>query len=40
VSDHSSLRLGLGLTLVTFLLGSAIFFVGARFAPRLQEARA
>jgi MFS family permease len=37
VSDHSNLRLGLGLTLVTFVLGSAIFFAGARFAPRLDE---
>ncbi len=36
VSDHSNLRLGLGLTLITFVLGSGIFFFGARFAPKLQ----
>jgi len=33
VSDHSSLRLGLGVTLVTFALAAGIFFLGARFAP-------
>lgn len=36
VSDHSNLRLGLGVTLVTMLLGSVIFFIGARFAPSLD----
>jgi MFS family permease len=36
ISDHSNLRLGLGLTLVTFLLGSLIFFVGSFYAPRLS----
>jgi MFS family permease len=38
ISDHFNLRLGLGLTLVTFLLGALIFFIGARFAPPLHDA--
>lgn len=38
ISDHFNLRLGLGLTLVTFLLGAMIFFIGARFAPPLHDA--
>ncbi len=37
VSDHSSLRLGLGLTLVTFVLAAAIFFAGAKYAPPLTH---
>lgn len=37
VSDRSNLRLGLGLTLVTFVLAAAIFFVGARYAPPLTH---
>jgi len=37
VSDHSNLRIGLGITLITFLLGAAIFFVGAGYAPRLDD---
>ena len=36
VSDRSNLAVGLGSTLVTLLLGSAIFFLGARYAPPLQ----
>jgi len=36
VSDHSNLRLGLGLTLVTFVAASVIFFVGSRYAPALH----
>ncbi len=36
VSDHSDLAVGLGSTLITLVLGSAIFFLGARFAPPLQ----
>jgi len=36
VSDHSSLNLGLGSTLVTMLIASALFFAGARYAPSLQ----
>jgi MFS family permease len=37
ISDHSNLRLGLGVTLVTFLLAAVIFFIGARFAPPLHD---
>ena len=37
ISDRSNLRLGLGATLVTMLLAAVIFFVGARFAPPLDE---
>ncbi len=36
VSDHSNLAVGLGSTLITLVIGSAIFFLGARFAPPLQ----
>lgn len=36
VSDRSDLAVGLASTLVTLLLASVIFFVGARFAPPLQ----
>jgi predicted MFS family arabinose efflux permease len=32
----SSLRLGLGLTLVTLILSGILLFAGARFAPRLE----
>jgi MFS family permease len=38
VSDHSNLRIGLGITLITFLLGSAIFFLGSRYAPPMTDA--
>ena len=37
ISDHSNLRYGLGATLVTMLIGSFIFFFGARYAPPLDE---
>jgi predicted MFS family arabinose efflux permease len=37
VSDHSNLRLGLGLTLVTFLVAAVIFFIGSRYAPSLHD---
>lgn len=37
VSDHSNLRLGLGVTLITFVLAAIIFFIGAQFAPRLKH---
>ena len=37
VSDHSNLRLGLGLTLVTMLIAAVIFFIGARYAPKLEH---
>ncbi len=36
VSDHSNLAVGLGSTLVALLIGSGIFFLGARFAPALS----
>ncbi len=39
ISDHSNLRLGLGVTLVTLVIGGAIFFVGARYAPELHDAK-
>ena len=38
VSDHSDLSVGLGSTLIALILGSGIFFLGARFAPPLQSA--
>lgn len=37
ISDHSNLRYGLGATLVTLVLAAVIFFVGARFAPPLDD---
>lgn len=37
VSDRSNLGVGLASTLVTLLLASVIFFVGARFAPPLRD---
>ena len=37
VSDHSNLRLGLGLTLVTMVIAAVIFFLGARYAPKLEH---
>jgi MFS family permease len=37
ISDHSNLRLGLGATLVTFLLAAIIFFIGAKYAPPLSD---
>jgi MFS transporter, Spinster family, sphingosine-1-phosphate transporter len=36
VSDHSNLALGLGSTLITLVIASAIFFVGARYAPPIS----
>ena len=37
VSDRSSLRFGLAATLVSMLVAAVIFFVGARFAPPLND---
>jgi len=37
VSDHSNLRLGLGCTLVTMLIAAVVFYVGARWAPKLEH---
>ena len=36
VSDHSTLNLGLGSTLITMLMASAIFYFGSRYAPPLH----
>lgn len=36
VSDHSNLRWGLGVTLITMVVGALIFFFGARYAPPLD----
>jgi MFS family permease len=38
VSDHSNLRYGLGITLLSFVAAGAIFFIGARYAPALHDA--
>jgi MFS family permease len=38
VSDRSNLSFGLGSTLITLVLAAIIFFVGARYAPPLNEA--
>ena len=40
ISDHSNLRYGLGATLITMLIGSFVFFFGARYAPPLDPAAA
>ncbi len=37
VSDHSNLRVGLGSTLVTMLVATVIFFMGAKYAPKLHH---
>jgi MFS family permease len=37
VSDHTSLRAGLGVTLITMLIAAVIFIVGARWAPELHS---
>ena len=36
VSDHSNLNMGLGVTLITFVIAAVLLFVGARYAPRLR----
>jgi MFS transporter, Spinster family, sphingosine-1-phosphate transporter len=38
ISDHSTLSIGLGATLVSLVIASAILWYGARFAPRFEEA--
>jgi len=35
ISDHASLRMGLGVTLVSLVLSCGILLTGARFAPKL-----
>ena len=37
ISDHSSLRIGLGATLISLVISAAILLFGSRFAPRLQD---
>jgi len=37
IADHSTLRIGLGATLVSLILSCAILLFGSRFAPRLEE---
>lgn len=37
VSDRSSLRLGLGSTLISMVVAAVIFFIGARYAPSLTN---
>ncbi len=39
VSDRSSLRLGLGVTLISLVVSCVILWSGARFAPALEEER-
>jgi MFS family permease len=37
ISDRSNLRYGLGATLITMFIGGLIFFLGARYAPKLHS---
>jgi predicted MFS family arabinose efflux permease len=37
VSDHTNLRIGLGSTLITMLIAAVIFFLGSRYAPKLEH---
>jgi MFS transporter, Spinster family, sphingosine-1-phosphate transporter len=37
VSDHSSLRMGLGITLISLILSASILLLGSRYAPPLRE---
>jgi MFS transporter, Spinster family, sphingosine-1-phosphate transporter len=37
ISDHTNLRVGLAATLVTLVIAAVIFFVGARYAPKLHH---
>lgn len=39
VSDHSNLRLGLGVTLISLVVSCVILWKGARFAPPLEVGR-
>ncbi len=40
ISDHSNLRLGMAVTLISFAAGAVIFFIGARIAPELRDVEA
>lgn len=37
ISGAANLRIGLGLTLITLILSGVLLFLGARFAPQLEE---
>jgi hypothetical protein len=37
VSDYWNLRVGLGVTLIMFVIAAIIFWAGSRFAPKLHE---
>jgi MFS transporter, Spinster family, sphingosine-1-phosphate transporter len=37
ISDHTNLRLGLSATLITMVIAGVIFFIGARYAPKLHH---
>ena len=36
VSDHSNLSMGLGITLITFVIAAVLLFIGSRYAPPLR----
>jgi MFS family permease len=38
ISDHSSLRIGMGVTLISLVLSSVILMFGSRFAPQMEDA--
>ncbi len=38
IADHSSLRIGLGATLISLVLSCILLLVGSRFAPQLEDA--
>ena len=40
VSDHSNLRLGMAVTLISFAAAAVIFFIGAKIAPELRDVEA
>ncbi|HEV2577170.1 MAG TPA: MFS transporter [Acidobacteriaceae bacterium] len=40
VSDHSNLRLGMAVTLISFAVGAVVFFIGAKIAPSLRDVEA
>jgi hypothetical protein len=40
ISDHSNLRLGMGVTLAAMVLSGVILFLGARHAPKLEISEA
>jgi sugar phosphate permease len=37
ISDRSTMRIGLGMTLITLVISGILLFAGARFAPRLNS---